>query len=132
MAKSNVAAEPSMEEILASIRRIIADEDPGQAAKGAEFISEPLPDDQDDYGPAAAAEDDVLDLGSEEEAIPEAIPPQAITPIDMEDVSFDALEAQSSPSPAPAKQNDWNEPAPKPAPQMRAPMPPPQPQPQYT
>ena len=66
------AQEPSMEEILASIRRIIADEEaakpqtraepepdpaPGRAAMGSEVrtASEPEPDEQDEVENAPAA-----------------------------------------------------------------------------
>ena len=114
MAKGNFAAEPSMEDILASIRRIIADEDPAQAgAKTGEFISQPLPDEPDED---VHSDDDVLDLSSEEEAAPANIPARPVAHVDMDDVDFDI------PTPAPAAQNqnnEWNETVNRPAPQIR-------------
>ncbi|MES2906014.1 MAG: DUF2497 domain-containing protein [Pseudomonadota bacterium] len=103
MAKGNVAAEPSMEEILASIRRIIADEEPGASAKTQEFIANPLPDEAGFTAPPVS--DDVLDLGAEEEMAAESIPARPITPVDMDDVSFNMTEqAQQRPM-----KNEWNE-----------------------
>ena len=46
MADSKTAQEPSMEEILSSIRRIIAEDDGGAAPSSA--AGEPAPDDEDD------------------------------------------------------------------------------------
>ncbi len=114
MAKGNFAAEPSMEDILASIRRIIADEDPAQAgAKTGEFIAQPLPDEPDED---SHSDDDVLDLSSEEDTAPVNIPARPVAHVDMDDVDFDI------PAPAPAAQNqnnEWNETVNRPAPQIR-------------
>ena len=71
MSQSKDAQEPSMEEILSSIRRIIADEEKGQPAAGA---ASPL-----------AADDDVLELTdvAEDEApaaAPPVIRPAAVAP----------------------------------------------------
>src|SRR5215510_9275683 len=52
MTQAAKAQEPSMEEILASIRRIIADDDAGKPAKGATSAQEPAPPTKQ---PAAAA-----------------------------------------------------------------------------
>ena len=52
MTQTAKAQEPSMEEILASIRRIIADDDAGKPAKGATSAPEPAPPGKQ---PAAAA-----------------------------------------------------------------------------
>ena len=52
MTQTAKAQEPSMEEILASIRRIIADDDAGKPAKGATSAPEPAPPAKQ---PAAAA-----------------------------------------------------------------------------
>ena len=99
MAKGNVAAaEPSMEEILASIRRIIADEEPA---------APPEPQ-------AATAAEDILDLGAAEGEMIEDIPPKAIDPVDMDDLSFDAVGATSAPA------NDWAEPPAKAVPRPAA------------
>lgn len=53
------ANEPSMEEILASIRKIIADDQPSPAPQRA-----PLPEVEEDRAQDDAADDDVLDLAS--------------------------------------------------------------------
>lgn len=124
MAKGNVAAEPSMEEILASIRRIIADEEPGSAAKSQDFISEPLPDEGEDYeqDSTSSARGDVLDLGAEEEGATETIPAKPVVPVDMDDVSFDAFakeQAITTPVTKPPAKNDWNETVNKPAQQQQ-------------
>jgi len=55
-------SEPSMEEILASIRRIISDDEkPAEEAAAPQAAPEPEPEPE----PAAAIDDDVLDLGAE-------------------------------------------------------------------
>lgn len=106
------AHEPSMEEILASIRRIIADD---QAAKPAEV-------------PVAAPEpDDVLDLSEVAEPVtrprvvePEPEPEPAPDLLDFDAIDFeDPVTAAPEPEPEPL-------PEPEPAPE---PPPPPPPQP---
>lgn len=106
------AHEPSMEEILASIRRIIADD---QAAKPAEV-------------PVAAPEpDDVLDLAEVAEPVtrprvvePEPEPEPAPDLLDFDAIDFeDPVTAAPEPEPEPL-------PEPEPAPE---PPPPPPPQP---
>ena len=100
------AHEPSMEEILASIRRIIADD---QAAKPAEIAPSPEPD-------------DVLDLAEVAEPV---VRPRAVLPepepepldfeaIDFEDTAFEEPEPEPAP-PAP--------PQPQPQPVFQAPRP---------
>jgi uncharacterized protein len=98
--------EPSMEEILASIRRIIAD-DQDSARSGPSAVPAPLPPD----------DDDVLDLA---ELAPS--PPAAKLDLDHEDVSFrdsdgqidfDAIDIEEEPEPEP-------EPAPPPPPRPAA------------
>jgi len=89
------AQEPSMEEILASIRRIIADD---QATKPADALPEPEPD-------------DVLDLA--EVAQPVARPRVVVPEPEPEPLDFDALDFD-----APAFE-------PKPEPVIAAPAPPP-------
>lgn len=91
------AIEPSMEEILASIRRIISDDE----VKAAEAKAQPKPDDDISallagaaavHDPAAAqpkpVEDDVLDLGAEASLVTES--PIAVSPPanDAQDVEF--------------------------------------------
>ncbi len=113
MAKGNVAAEPSMEEILASIRRIIADEEPGTAKKG-DFISDAMPDETDGFDGLQASNEDVLDLGAAEESAIDPIPARSVTPVDTDDLSFDGgggsgpPTATRAPAPPP-RQNEWQE-----------------------
>jgi uncharacterized protein len=98
------AHEPSMEEILASIRRIIADD---QATKPAEVAPAPEPD-------------DVLDLAEVAEPV---VRPRAVAPepepamIDFDAIDFDEQVAL--------------EPEPEPIPEPPAPPPPPPPQPVF-
>jgi len=113
------AHEPSMEEILASIRRIIADD---QAAKPSEPEPEP------------AEVDDILDLAEVAEPVP---PPVALVrpveppapqpaPLDLDEISFEdlAVEDEFVPEPPPVAK------APEPvAPEPVAPPEPPKPAP---
>ena len=116
--------EPSMEEILASIRRIIADDDkPAAPAEAdAEVAAEPValaPVPEPEPEPVAEPEDDVLDLGTEASRVEEPAPVAA-----SDDVDF-AEPVVAHPVPAP-------EPEPvQPAPQPISFVPPPlQPAPQ--
>lgn len=91
------AHEPSMEEILASIRRIIADD---QATKPAEAVPEPA------SAPAPAPDDDVLDLAEVAEPVmrPRPVPPVAAVappdappapkpvPLELDTIDFDDIE----------------------------------------
>lgn len=115
------AHEPSMEEILASIRRIIADD---QAAKP----SEPEPDEADD----------ILDLAEAAEPVPpppvSLVPPPEPpapkpVPLELEEISFEdlAIEDEMPPEPEPEPVAAAPEPAfvPEPPPRVeRAPEPP--------
>lgn len=79
-------SEPSMEEILASIRRIISDDEtkPAEEAAAPQVKAEPAP--------VAAIDDDVLDLGAEAALVaapvpePAPVPPAAVP--DESDVAF--------------------------------------------
>lgn len=92
------ANEPSMEEILASIRKIIADDE-----KPAAPPEEPAPE------PAALApppepepepvEDDVLDLGAEAELIPDE--PAAAVAAPADDLDFVEPQVAALPEPEP-------------------------------
>lgn len=96
MAKAQ-AQEPSMEEILASIRRIIADDEPrpepkAAPAPAADTVSEDDLDrlfakaeaaDEPDF--AEAAEDEPLELGDEFAEVPEMV--EALAP-EEEDITF--------------------------------------------
>ena len=111
------ANEPSMEEILASIRRIISDDEvkPAEAGVEAAPIAEEPP-------PPPPIEDDVLDLGAEAALVPPP-EPEAVPPADG-DVNF--LEPPPPPEPEPvAIVPPPPPPAPEPAPSFAAAPPPP-------
>lgn len=99
MSAADAQAEPTMEEILASIRRIISEDDTGAPA---------------DAAPAAAAEpdfgDEVLELNEPVMEMPETVSP---------DFDFDALPVEDEPEVALEEiivEDRWEEPAPTPAP----------------
>lgn len=96
-------SEPSMEEILASIRRIISDDEvkPADAAVEAAPVAVEEP-------PPPPIDDDVLDLGAEAALIPPVEPPP-------EDGDVDFLEPPPPPEPPPPEPVA-EEPAPAPAP----------------
>ncbi|WP_336814584.1 PopZ family protein [Bosea sp. MMO-172] len=75
-------SEPSMEEILASIRRIISDDE-----KPAEEAAAPAAEPEPEPAPAAAIDDDVLDLGAEAALVAAPAPPPAAFPDDS-DIAF--------------------------------------------
>lgn len=102
-------SEPSMEEILASIRRIISDDEakPGEAAA-------PAPEAAPEPEPLAAIDDDVLDLGAEAALIAAPVPapephpepaPSQVEISDDSDVAFveepPVIAAAAPPPPAP-------------------------------
>jgi hypothetical protein len=107
MSKTARVPEPSMEEILASIRRIIADDGGAAAQAGARPAAAPAPAagaeleqgdidalmDRDD----APAESEVLELTQPVEAGP------AFTPVRGPDVVFREERPAPAPSPAPAR-----------------------------
>lgn len=110
--------EPSMEEILASIRRIISDDEakPGEAAPDAQEEAEPAQ--------AAALDDDVLDLGAEAALVaappaapaPEPAPPPAEEQDDSDVAFLDEPEVAAAP-PEPVMAEQPSAPA-APPPQM--------------
>lgn len=94
------ANEPSMEEILASIRKIIAD-DEKPAAPADEAAPEPValaPQPEPEPEPI---EDDVLDLGAEAERIEEAALANPPAEARGDDVDFVEPQAEMRPEPAP-------------------------------
>lgn len=99
-------SEPSMEEILASIRRIISDDEvkPADAAVEAAPVAVEEP-------PPPPIDDDVLDLGAEAALIPPVEP----APPPPEDGDVDFLEPPPPPEPPPPEPVA-EEPAPAPAP----------------
>jgi cell pole-organizing protein PopZ len=110
MTQSAKAQEPSMEEILASIRRIIADDDTGNAAKPPEVaapkpVAPPVPPPRP--APAAANnQDDIdamladLDAPPKVAVKPAPVPPKPAAP-PPPDV-LDLTEAMATPPPGPA------------------------------
>lgn len=137
MTQAAKAQEPSMEEILASIRRIIADEDAAKPAAKAEAKPAPDPNaalDQnsvdamfatmDATPPEEPAEDDVFDLTESMAAAPEPAP--AFQAIDGgQDLEFADSGSEPLPEPPPAPKPVAEAPAPRPAPPPAAPAPPP-------
>src|SRR5262245_10235742 len=119
MTQAAKAQEPSMEEILASIRRIIADDDAGKPAKGATSAPEPAPAAKQPAAaapatppakpaappapkptPAAAAnsQDEIDAMLAELDGPPKATPtPAASQPADV----LDLTESMASPTPPP-------------------------------
>lgn len=96
--------EPSMEEILASIRRIIADDQAKPEEAPAARTPPPLPEN-----------DDVLDLAEVAEPVRAPAPkpePVEEAPLDFDSIDFDALDVEPEPPPPP------------PPPPRRAPPPP--------
>jgi uncharacterized protein len=114
MSAADAQAEPTMEEILASIRRIISEDDAGPA---------PSPEPVADHGFG----EDVLELTE-----PVAEMPQTVSP----DFDFDALPAEYEPEPTPEPSYDgivvedrWADPEPEPEyVELRQPYQPPPPQ----
>lgn len=115
MTQATKAAEPSMEEILASIRKIIADDEPRPAAKAVpkpepkpEPVAEAKPTSQDDIdallagfdeapksAAKAAPEPEVLDLT-------EAVTPPALVKPLAQSADIDFIDATPASTPVPA------------------------------
>lgn len=110
------ANEPSMEEILASIRRIIADDEkpaetpPAPEPEPVALAPEPAPEPP---VPEPEPEDDVLDLGAEASRVEEPVAEAAPAPAD--DIEFAETQHAAPPEP----------PAPEPQPAPQAFLPPP-------
>jgi uncharacterized protein len=130
MAKAAQSAEPSMEDILASIRRIISDESDApakaspKAAPEPEFSNEHVSEDDldrlfaqsDDPEPEAEEEGEVLDLGAMATVEPgdalELV--EGLLPDEAELQFVEPEVAEPEPEPEPVR------PAPKPAPRVEA------------
>ena len=115
------ANEPSMEEILASIRKIIAD-DEKPAAPAEEAAPEPValaPQPEPEPEPELI-EDDVLDLGAEAERIEEESLAPVAEPVDDVDFAESQAAAQPEPEPEPPQPQAFVPPPvqPQPAPPM--------------
>lgn len=154
MAKASASAEPSMEEILASIRRIISDEAPQPAKAAAPAAKAPEPEPEPEPEPAAEKiseedldklfaqsdedeGDDVMDLGGMEVEEP---PLDLVEGMDDGDLQFqDAAAAKKAPpaQPEPEEIEDEVEfepappPPPPPKPKVKAAPPPPPPPPRF-
>ncbi len=104
MSAADAQAEPTMEEILASIRRIISEDDSPAPAAEAAPMAEP------DFG------DEVLELNEPVMEMPETVSP---------DFDFDALPVEDEPEVALEEiivEDRWDEPAPALAPVAAAPI----------
>jgi cell pole-organizing protein PopZ len=98
---SNPQHEPTMEEILASIRKIISEDGPDAAAPPAEAAPPPPPPVAEVPQPApVAVHEDVLELTQEVEP---AAPPAPPAP---EDLVFESVAPAPAPAPAPASHSD--------------------------
>lgn len=112
-------SEPSMEEILASIRRIISDDEAKPAE--AEADSAPAPAAPTSEPEEATFDDDVLDLGTEAAFVappqPEPTPTAVAPGEDEAEADIDFRDADESPSAALAVPVETPEPAPPPPPE---------------
>jgi uncharacterized protein len=112
MSAADAQAEPTMEEILASIRRIISEDDAAPAASAPPEATPAM-----DMG----YEDDVLELTEPASSLPETVSP---------DFDFDALPTEYEPEPQQTYddvvvEDRWAAPEPEPAPVREAYQPPP-------
>lgn len=97
------SSEPSMEEILASIKRIIADDEPGALGRGRPLRAVPEPEPEPEAAPAEPAYEDVLELNKPMAEAPAPAPFRAAsaTPVDpilsdrVAEASREKLEALS-------------------------------------
>lgn len=109
------AQEPSMEEILASIRRIIADDDAGKAARAPEppapkpapppvavVASRPTPPPPPPEPEPDSVEEDVEAMVAEIEAEPQAVAAPPASPVPPAPDVLDLTEAMAAPPPPPA------------------------------
>lgn len=106
-------SEPSMEEILASIRRIISDDEAKPAADAAPTAVEPAPVAAERESavivplPVPDADEDILDLSAEAVRVPEPAAPAAIDPPEAfsltDDVDFAEPEPEVPQVPPPAE-----------------------------
>jgi len=146
MSESKTQQEPSMEEILASIRRIISedgDEDAGDANRDraapeearraqdgepALALTEEAEDDPPDEAPEASAEDDdePLELSDIVEDEPEPAPEEEGAEASADDI--DAMFASSAAADDPLPTQPEPEPEPESPPRAERPQPPPEPQ----
>lgn len=124
MAQESADQEPTMEEILASIRRIINEDDepkPAQeAAPEPQAAAAPEPEPEPEPEPVEMDEDDVLELTDrvEDDAVSGGTAPMAIADdlmiIDREDEPEPEAEPEPAPEPVAAAPRRAPQPAPEP------------------
>lgn len=147
MSDQNTEQEPSMEEILASIRRIISEdgdeENAAPAAEAAEAAPEPVaeegPAEEPEPEPEPAAEEDVLELtdevqddgtvvnlntgepAAEAELEAEETPEEFVETLEAEEeVELEMVDAEEEPAPAEPAIEETPEPVPEPAEELAA------------
>jgi hypothetical protein len=125
MAQEATESEPTMEEILASIRRIIDEDD--QPAEEAAAEEAPAAEAQPE--PEAPAEDDVLELTDRVEEPAGGTEPLAVED-DLMIVDRDEDEVVEAPEPEPVAEAPMPEPEPEPEPEPVAAAPEPAPAPE--
>lgn len=130
MAQESADQEPTMEEILASIRRIINEDDDAkpesEAAPEPQLAAEPAPAPEPEPEPEELEEDDVLELTDrvEDDAMAGGTAPMAIADdlmiVDREDEPAPAPEPEPEPAPEPVAAAPRPAPAPEPEPAPEA------------
>lgn len=123
MAQEATESEPTMEEILASIRRIIDEDD--QPAEEAAADEAPAAEAQPDPEPEAPAEDDVLELTDRVEEPAGGTEPLAVED-DLMIVDREEDEPVEAPEPDPVAEAPMPEPEPEPEPEPVAAAPAPE------
>ncbi|MCR6632231.1 MAG: DUF2497 domain-containing protein [Magnetospirillum sp.] len=98
MSDDKAQQEPSMEDILASIRRILSEDEAEEKAKAPMPEPEPEPEPE----PVKASQDDIDALFAN--ATPDPVPPPEPEPLPQDDI--DALFAQAAPEPEPDPEED--------------------------
>jgi hypothetical protein len=94
----DMSAEPSMEEILSSIKRIIAEEEAPTGRRRVARQPAPSPSPVDDSSADAVGDEEVLELSDPMPAYPQTIPVQATAPATMAEPPE---ETTAGPMPAP-------------------------------
>lgn len=104
MSDDKAQQEPSMEDILASIRRILSEDEAEEKSKAAmpEPAPEPEPEPAPTPAPAPSTQDDIDALFAN--ATPEPVPAPEPEPLPQDDI--DALFAQAAPAPEPEPDED--------------------------
>lgn len=127
MAQEATESEPTMEEILASIRRIIDEDD--QPAEEAAAEEAPAAEAEPEPEPEAPADDDVLELTDKVDEPSGGTEPLAVED-DLMIVDRDEDEVVEAPEPEPVAEAPMPEPEPEPEPEPVAAAPEPAPAPE--